>query len=110
MIVKNGGVEILEYETEIIEEALLSKHSQTAYIYLSKGFDNQKEVCHIESVKYCRLPSIIKFLRLIKEGDVYLDFTLSKKDGRTKDHGFLWRIRSSALQKLYLFNDIQDMR
>ena len=109
VIVKNDGVEILEYDTEIIEEALLSKHSQTAYIYLSKAFDKQKEVCQIKSINYCRFPSIIKFLKLIKEGDVYLDFTLSQKDGKIKDHGFLWRIRSTALQKLYLSTEIQEM-
>ena len=110
IVVTNGGVEILEYDSEVIEEALLSKHSQTAYISLSKRIEKEKEVCYIEEMTYCRLPSIIKFLRLVEEGDIYLDFTLSLKDGKTKDHGFLWRIRTSALQKLYISTENMSVK
>jgi hypothetical protein len=109
VIVKNRDYEVLEYDAESIEEALLSKHSQTAYITLSTHVEKEKEVCCIESVNYCKSPSIIKFLRLIDEGKVYLDFTLSLKNGKTKDHGFLWRIQGESLEDLYIWAETQDL-
>jgi hypothetical protein len=47
---------------------------------------------------------------LVESGDVYLDLTLSD-DGRggCKDHGFLWRIKSEALDRLYLSRAIIDL-
>ena len=51
---------------------------------------------------YCRWPSILKFVKLIDAGHVFLDFTLSVKGGRVKDHGFLWRVKQDSLEMLYL--------
>jgi hypothetical protein len=49
-------------------------------------------------------------MRLVASGDVFLDFLMSKDPaGRVKDHGFLWRIKTSALPKLYLFSEEQKM-
>lgn len=109
VIVKNRDYEVLEYDAESIEEALLSKHGQTAYITLSTHVEKEKEVCCIESVNYCKSPSISKFLCLIDEGKVYLDFTLSLKDGKAKDHGFLWRIQGESIEDLYSWAETQDL-
>ncbi len=105
----NHGHRVLEYDPESIEAALLSKHSQTVYINLSIRKQKGKESCRPESALYCKWPSIIRFLNLVNCGDIYLDFTLSQKNGRTKDHGFLWRIKSEALPKLYLFSKEQTL-
>jgi hypothetical protein len=49
-------------------------------------------------------------MRLVGSGDVSLDFTMSQDAaGRVKDHGFLWRIKSSALPKLYLSTEDQKV-
>lgn len=103
------GTSLLEYDAEVLEAALLTKHSQTAYITLTSRRKNGVEECCVDSVLYCKWPSIIRFLRLIKSGSVFLDFTLSISGDRVKDHGFLWKIRSSALGDLYLFNEIQEL-
>jgi len=42
---------------------------------------------------------------LVQVGRIYLDFTLSKIGDKVKDHGFLWRIPSSAITDLYLWSD-----
>jgi hypothetical protein len=107
--VVNGGEGVLEYDTETIEAALLSKHSQTAYVSLDTRRRDGKEQCRVGSVLYCKWPSIIRFLKLIESGDVFLDFTLSMSGNRVKDHGFLWRIRTSSLQDLYLSSAEQDL-
>ncbi len=109
IVVSNQGRPILEYDSKLIEEALLSKHSQTAFINLSIRKHQGHEQCRPESALYCKWPSIIRFIKLVHDGEVYLDFTLSQKNGRTKDHGFLWRIRTESLPKLYLFSEEQAL-
>jgi len=53
-------------------------------------------------VFYCKWPSILNFVDLVAEGKINLDFTLSAKDGKIRDHGFLWRIQQESLEELYL--------
>jgi len=55
-------------------------------------------------------PSVIRFARLISEGAVNLDFTMSEKpNGRIADHGFLWRIKSDMVEELYLHSEEIDL-
>ena len=89
--VLKGDIRLLEYDAEVIESALLSKHSQTAYIALSKKRLGGNQCFKVSSAIYCKWPSIIRFLKLVSQGEVYLDFTLSLIGERIKDHGFLWR-------------------
>lgn len=109
ILVSRQGKPILEYDPESIETALLSKHSQTAFINLSVRKHHGREQCCPEFALYCKWPSIIRFIKLVNDGDIYLDFTLSQKNGRTNDHGFLWRIRTESLPKLYLFTKEQAL-
>jgi hypothetical protein len=108
--VTRNGTTVLEYDTERLEEALLSKHSQTAFITVGRCVNAGTEACTLEQVTYCKWPSIIRFVRLVSSGDVSLDFTMSQDAAhRVKDHGFLWRIKSSALPKLYLSSENQKV-
>ena len=103
-------ITVLEYDTEAIEEALLSKHTQTAFINLTRSRKNGIETCSLEGVRYCKWPSIIRFIRLVSSGDVFLDFTMAESpQGKIKDHGFLWRIRGLALDQLYLSNQVLNI-
>ena len=106
LVVRRNGSSVLEYDAEEIEEALLSKHSQTAFIAVRPSKKGGKETITVESVRYCKWPSILRFLRLVEAGEVNLDFTLSEKGNRVKDHGFLWRIRSESLEQLYLHSEV----
>lgn len=106
IVVSRNGVPVLEYEAETIEEALLSKHSQTAFVEVLPSKVAGEEVMAINSVRYCKWPSILRFLSLVQSGQIFLDFTLSEKAGKVKDHGFLWRIRSESIEKLYLQTEV----
>lgn len=109
--VLRGRKTVLEYDTEALEEALLSKHTQTAFLLLARARVNGAEACTLEGVRYCKWPSIIRFVRLISSGDVFLDFTMSEvARGVIKDHGFLWRIRGEAVDQLYLSHRLLDLK
>jgi len=99
-----NGEPVLEYDAEVIEAALLSKHSQTAFLDLATARDDAgRETCSVTSVTYCKHASILRLRKLVEAGDAYLDLTLSQPpDGKLKDHGFLWRLRTEAIERLYL--------
>ena len=97
--VKHGNTEVLEYELEVLERALLTKLSEAAYISVIRHGGAE---CQFNAMMHCKHPSILRFLQLIAIGEVYLDFTLSLKGEKLRNHGYLWRISPSALTDLYL--------
>jgi hypothetical protein len=102
IIVNKKKVHVLEYDNSILESALLSKHNETAYISVSsQRLKNGSAGCRFDQLLYCKSPSLHNFLHMATDGDVYLDFTLSKANGRIKDHGFLWRVPQDAIGELY---------
>jgi MvaI/BcnI restriction endonuclease family protein len=103
--ITNDGESLAEYDAEAIESALLLKHSQTAFVAVKKETVDGEERFRVVSARYCKWPSIICFVRLIKAGKVNLDFTMSEKCGKIRDHGFPWRIRSEALPELFLSDE-----
>ncbi|MCF7824824.1 MAG: hypothetical protein K9N35_11710 [Candidatus Marinimicrobia bacterium] len=107
--IRKKNINLMEYDAESLESALLSKHSQTAFITLSNTKKKDIEYCTIESVRYCKWPSIIKFLKLVEDDKVFLDLTLSQEGERIKDHGFLWRIRTEAINELYLYSAMEPL-
>jgi hypothetical protein len=100
--VKRNRKTVMEYDCELLEEALLSKHTQSAYIALDTFRKGDQEWWKIEKAVYCKWPSILRFLKLIEDGSVHLDLTFSDSSGRVRDHGFLWRIKPDSVPDLYL--------
>ena len=102
IVVNKKKTEILEYDDSVLEDALLSKHNQTAYISVSAGrLLSGKTGCRFDQLLYCKTPSLLRFMRMASDGNIYLDFTLSEKAGSVKDHGFLWRVPQDAIVDLY---------
>ncbi len=110
IIVNKKKVEILEYDDSVLEDALLSKHNETVYISVSTGrLKSGKTGCRFDQLLYCKTPSLPRFMRMADDGNVYLDFTLSEKEGRVKDHGFLWRVPQDAIAGLYQKAQLIDL-
>lgn len=101
--VYKNGQEILRYDCDILEDALLSKHAQTAYISVSKRRDSDgTQLCRFDQMIYCRQPSMRRLLKLLKRGQIHLDPLLSIKNGKIKDNGFLWKVQPDSIPELYL--------
>ena len=110
IVVKKKKIKILEYDDSVLENALLSKHNETAYVSVSsQRLKNCKKGCRFEQILYCKTPSLFRFMRMANDGNVYLDFTLSEKVGRVKDHGFLWRVPQNAIGCLYQKTQLIDL-
>ena len=101
---------VMSYNIERLEEALLSKLSETAFIKINTRKDRGVVFFEIERMVYGKWPSIIKFLKLINQGKVFLDFTLSIKESKVKDHGFLWKIMPDAFDDLFLKTEVIELK
>jgi len=89
IVVNKKKIKILEYENGVLEKALILKHNETAYVSVaSQRLKNGKVGCRFDQLLYCKTPSLFRFMHMAKDGNVYLDFTLSESEGRVKDHGF----------------------
>ena len=110
IIVNKKKIKILEYDNRVLEDALLSKHSETAYLSVStQRLKSGNTGCRFDQLLHCKTPSLLRFMHMAKDGNVYLDFTLSEKAGRVKDHGFLWRVPQDAIGDLYLKTQLIDL-
>ena len=58
--------------------------------------------CRFEDVLYCKWPSTLRFLRMVEEGGRALDLTLSEREGRVRDHGFLWKVAQERVGDVYV--------
>ena len=110
IVINKKKVEILDYDNTVLEDAVLSKHNETAFISVTVGrLKNGKMGCRFDQLLYCNTPSLLRFMRMADDGNVYLDFTLSEKAGRVKDHGFLWRVPQDAIGDLYQKTQLIDL-
>lgn len=93
-------VEVVHYELARIREALENKHKESMFItaHSQKNALGEEEFLY-DSAVYCNNVSFEGFLELVKENIIGLDFAIHTKDGKTRDHGFLWRLDN----KKYLF-------
>lgn len=93
---------VFEYDLEDLKESLLTKHSQTAFISIKQMKDESGLYCRILGAAICSNPSAERLLKLIGQGKVNLDLTMSMgTTGMVKDHGYLWRCHPNAIPLLY---------
>lgn len=101
--VHNGGKCCMVYDLISIEEALLSKMMQVFFLHFDKVKVNSKEAMTIRDVFFCKWPSILRFIELLLDGNIALNFTMSEKNSHIEDHGFLWRIEQAHIVDLFHF-------
>lgn len=100
--VLNNDKIIIFWDFEKIEERILKKHDQTFFIYSDTKLENGNEYFFYNKILITQKASLENFLKLIENGKVCMDFVMHrKKNGTTRDHGFLWRIRSNSIPDLF---------
>lgn len=105
-VVKDGK-NIVYYEYQILQDALAQKHKSTVFIKASskqrKKKNDPDELFLYEAAYYCEDSSFINFIALMEEGKISLDFAIhhDPQTGKTRDHGFLWRIGKEYIPLLF---------
>lgn len=92
------------YRFTVLESRLLQKHRATLFVRASSRLVGTQEELRFEEVTLCRDASFSNFLDLASADTVSLDFTMHlKPSGAVRDHGYLWRIRESAIPDLFAY-------
>jgi len=105
--VSQHGKAVVYYEYNILKNSLAQKHKQTVFIKASSKDRNTKndsnELFLYDSAYYCEESSFINFISLMEEGKISLDFAIhhDPETGKTRDHGFLWRISKEYIPLLF---------
>jgi hypothetical protein len=105
--VSKNGKKIVYYDYKVLKDSLALKHKQTVFIKVSSRNRNKKndtnELFLYDSAYYCEESSFINFISLMEEGKISLDFAIhhDPETGKTRDHGFLWRIGKDYIPLLF---------
>ena len=80
----------------------LAKHDRAAIVYADARGSGAQESYQYRRVTFARAPNVDRFLQLIEDGGVCLDFTLHiEPNGRSRDHGYLFRLHEASFAGLY---------
>lgn len=89
------------WELEKLRSRLVEKHPSTFWVKADTRGKGDKEEFHFSEVHYTRLPRAWNLEPLIEAGTITLDYTLSDKNGRARDHGYLFKIHPKDLGSLF---------
>lgn len=105
----NDGKRVVYYEMEDLRSALESKHKESFFVtaHARNNLYGKEEFLY-DSAIYCNRVSFEELLNLIKENVAGLDFAIHLKNGKVRDHGFLWRLENRKYL-FRLFNSVQEV-
>ena len=100
---KEGRIETINYwDLELLKERLLHKHAETFWVNVKKKVVNGVEHFLYSSVTHTKSPIADYFGPLIESNVITMDYTLHLKDsGKTRDHGYLFKIKPEDLELLF---------
>ncbi|WLR46558.1 MvaI/BcnI family restriction endonuclease [Halobacillus litoralis] len=105
----NEGKRVVHYNMSDLKDALEKKHGETVFVTAhAKNNREGIESFHYDSVVHCREVQFKEFINLIKENQVGIDFAIHKKNGKVRDHGFLWRLENKKYL-LRLFRYVREV-
>jgi hypothetical protein len=101
--VHDGRIEPINYwDLELLKERLLHKHAETFWISVKKKIMNGVEHFLYSSVTHTKSPIADYFGPLIESNVITMDYTLHlKENGKTRDHGYLFKIKPEDLELLF---------
>ena len=88
-----------------LKAQLLKKHSETFWIGAEVGrSDDEQEMFRYSNVIHTKSPSVSSFERLLGDGGISVDLTMSVKNVSTKrvrDHGYLFKVKHPRFTELF---------
>jgi hypothetical protein len=109
IFVCHEGKKVLYYEFEDLKVALEAKHNESVFITAHSLKEKEAvEQFHYDSAYHCNKVSFKEFISLINENQLGLDFAIHSKNGKVRDHGFLWRLDNKK-NLFRLFKTVQEL-
>lgn len=103
------GERILHYTMSNLKQQLENKHKESIFVTAHKQkLPSGEEEFHYDSLVHAKDVLFSEFIALIKENIIGLDFAIHIKNGKARDHGFLWRLENKK-HLLRLFKYVAEL-
>lgn len=80
---------------------LAKKHNETFWIKATSSFVNGREYFRYDHVIHTKSPNVSLFGHLVEDGIITMDYTLSQKNDRVRDHGYIFKIHPRHIDLLF---------
>lgn len=96
------GEEVFIWLMAALRDAFSSKHRETFWISANSKRVDGNEHFHYVEARHTRRPPLSTFERLLSEGGICVDLTMSEKGkSAVRDHGYLFRIYGARFDELF---------
>ena len=99
---KPQGEDVFIWFWDALKAGFASKHSETFWVGAKSEVINGLEYFHYVEARHTRKPPISTFERLIADGGICVDLTMSERGTKAvRDHGYLFRIYGNRFDELF---------
>ncbi len=93
--------EVVNWKLDTLRSRLSEKHHETFWVKAESEHRGGIEYFRYDEVLYTRSPNIGLLSTLIERSVITMDYTLSQKETRVRDHGYLFKIKPENLELLF---------
>jgi hypothetical protein len=89
------------WELESLRNRLNEKHRETFWVKATNRVESDIEQFRFDSVVHTRKPNAHLMGALLEQSIITMDYTLSQKATRVRDHGYLFKIKPENVELLF---------
>jgi len=98
---KSAELNVAKWELETLRFSLANKHDETFWVKAETRMVDGWEYLRFIGIEHTRKPILAQLGPSLANGTVSLDFTISTKDGKYHDKGYLFKLLPTSLDKLF---------
>ena len=96
-----GREDVAKWSLLKLRTELAKKHNETFWIKAATTFENGVEYFRYDKVIHTKAPNVSLFGHLLENGIITMDYTLSQKNDRVRDHGYIFKIHPRNIDILF---------
>lgn len=96
-----GREDVAKWSLLKLRTELAKKHNETFWIKAATTFENGIEYFRYDKVIHTKTPNVSLFGHLVESGIITMDYTLSQKNERVRDHGYIFKLHPRNIDLLF---------
>jgi hypothetical protein len=92
---------VVLWEMDVLRDRINTKHRETFWVKAATSSIDGFEHFRFDSVVHTRKPNVNLLGALVEQNIITMDYTLSQKGNRVRDHGYLFKIRPENVNLLF---------
>ena len=96
-----GREDVAKWSLRKLRIELAKKHNETFWIKAATTFENGIEYFRYDKVIHTKTPNVSLFGHLVESGIITMDYTLSQKNERVRDHGYIFKLHPRNIDLLF---------